>query len=102
MMISDRQHLADQRQLTGHRKVRRRATVGQQRHERGRDRDARRRSVLRDRARREVDVEATVLTLGEIESELLGVALQVVQRDPNRLGHHVAQTSGQRQPLAVS
>ena len=53
---ADRQHAAAQRDLAGHRDVAAHRAIRHRRHQRRRDRDARGRSVLRDRARRHVDV----------------------------------------------
>ena len=54
---ADRQHPAGQRDLAGHRQIVAAPGAGQQRHQRGHHRDARRRTVLRDRAGRHVDVD---------------------------------------------
>ena len=54
---ADRQHLAAQRDLAGHRHVAADRNPGQRRDERGGHRDAGRRAVLRDRALGHVDVD---------------------------------------------
>ena len=60
---ADRQHLTGERDLAGHREVRIDLDAGEHRCDRRRQRDARRRSVLRRRAGRHVDVQ---VVLGEV------------------------------------
>ena len=60
---ADRQHLTGERDLAGHREVRIDLDAGEHRGDRGRQRDARRRSVLRRRAGRNVNVQ---VVLGEV------------------------------------
>ena len=100
---ADRQHLADDRQLAGHRDVGRRGLVRQRRQERARDRDAGRRAVLLDGARREVQVQVARVEARDVDAELLGPAAQVAERQPRGLVHDVAEAPGQLQrTLAVA
>ena len=69
------QHLTAQRDLAGHRDVGPHRYAGEQRHERGVHRDARRLAVLGHGARGDVDVEVDVLEeVARIEPELSGAA----------------------------
>ena len=87
----DRQHASLQGHLTRHADTLLHRTAGQQRCQRRRHRDAGRRSVLRDRARRHMQVELALLEGRRRDTELLGVRTHVRQRDVRRLGHDVAE-----------
>src|SRR5688572_1139120 len=89
-----------ERDLARHRRVVAHAAAGHQGGEAGRDGDARRRAVLRDGARRDVDVDAVVLEQLRVEPELGGVRPEVRARRARRLLHHLAELSGQLQPTA--
>ena len=74
---------------------------GEERRERGRHRDAGARAVLRDRARRDVHVEASrPRTASSSMPSSVGVRADVGERDPRRLLHHVAELAGEDEPLA--
>ena len=77
---ADRQHIAAERDLAGHRRQRTHRTVGQQRDQRGRHGHAGRRSVLRNRSRRHVDVDVVI---GE----------EISRRSPARLAFERTQVS---------
>src|SRR3954469_16867150 len=94
---ADRQHAALQRDLAGHADRVPDRPAAQQRRQRGRHRHAGARAVLRDRARRDVDVELAVLERVLGDAELPRVRAHVGQRDPRRLLHHVAELAGERQ-----
>ena len=70
LSAADRQHPALQRDLAGHADRVLDRAARQQRRERGGHRDAGARAVLRDRARRDVDVELAVLERVLVDAEL--------------------------------
>ena len=74
---ADRQHLAGQGQLAGHRGVLAHLPARDQRRERGRHRDAGGRPVLRDRTGRHVDVQ--VMGLEVVLGQILGAELRRVR-----------------------
>ena len=92
---ADRQHLAAQRDLAGHRDVGRGAAPGEQRGERGHHRDARRGPVLRHRAGGHVQVQVGLREELRVEAELAGVRAQPGARRLGRLAHHVAERAGE-------
>ena len=94
LQAADRQHLAGQRQLAGHGHVVAHRAAGDERHQRRGHRDPRARAVLRDRARRHVDMDVVV---GEPVVGQVGVPADVGERGLRRLLHHVAELAGDRQ-----
>src|SRR4051794_4459774 len=94
---ADRQHAALQRDLAGHADRVPDRPAGQQRRERGRHRHAGARAVLRDRARRDVDVELAVLECVVADAELARVCPHVGEGNARGLLHDVAELAGERQ-----
>ena len=99
---ADRQHLAAQRDLAGHRHVVAHRPSGEQRRQRGRDGDAGGRAVLRHRAGGHVDVQVEVLEEVGGDAEALGARAHVAQRRLRRLLHHLAELAGERQALLAA
>ena len=96
-----RQHAAAQRDFARHRHVATDGDARQRADDRGRDRDAGRRSVLRRRAGRNVHVQvARPRNSGSMPS-VRARAAHVAQRGAGRLLHHVAEGAGQVQPPAA-
>src|SRR5436190_165462 len=94
---ADRQDLAAQRDLAGHRDVLADRRAAERRHQRRREGDARRRSVLGDRALGNVDVDVggAVEVLRDVV--LVGLRADVAHRRLRRLLHDVAELAGQGQ-----
>ncbi len=71
--------------------------AGQRRRQRRHHRHARRRTVLRNRAGRHVQVDLRVLVERRVDAVARRVRAEPRQRDARRLLHHVAELAGQRQ-----
>src|SRR3954451_5406582 len=93
---ADREHEPAKRRFAGHRHIPSDPDAGEERGERGEDGDARGGAVLRDRARREVDVDVLLLEEAGIDAELLRLVARVAQRRLAGLLHHVAELAGER------
>ena len=72
------------------------------RHDRGRHRDAGRRTVLRDRAGRHVHVQIVVVEEVGRDAELGAVRADVADRRARRLLHHVAELAGEDDVAAAA
>ena len=97
---ADRQHVAAQRDLAGHRDVAAHPPSGEQRHQRHGDGHARRGPVLRYGALRHVQVDVRLLEVGG-DAQLLDVGAHPRQGRARRLLHDVAELAGEDQaPLA--
>ena len=94
---ADRQDAPAQGDLTGHRQVVAHRDLGERRHQRGRHRDTGRRSVLRDRALGNVDVDVHVLVEIPLQAQLVGARAHVAQRRLRGLLHDVAEAAGDDQ-----
>ena len=104
LQAADRQDLAGQRHLAGHRDVVAHVAAGEQRDERRRHRDAGARAVLGDRAGRHVDVDVVVAkpVRRQARRELGEVPAHVGERRRRGLLHDVAELAGDLQlALAV-
>src|SRR4051794_24769481 len=103
LQAADRQHLAGEGDLTGHRDVLADGAPGDQRGQRGGHRDAGARPVLGRRARRHVDVQVVVGEPRAVQAwrHLVGVRLDPGQRRLRRLLHDVAELAGEQQLAAA-
>ena len=91
-----RQHQAPERRLAGHGHIAPHPDAGQERSQRREDGDARRRAVLRNRARREVDMDVLLLEETRVDAQLGRLVARVAERCLAGLLHHVAELSGER------
>src|SRR5262245_38455489 len=94
---ADRQHESGQRDFAGHRRVAARGGVGVNRGERRRHRDAGGGAVFRNRARRDVYVNARSAHDVRVDAHPLGVGPNEALRGLGRFLHYFAQMTGQRQ-----
>ena len=94
---SDRQHLAGERDLTGHPDVVVHRHAAHERDEGRRHRHAGRRAVLRHRARRDVDVDVVLGEPRRRHAELVRVRADPGKRRLGRLLHHLAELARDRQ-----
>ena len=94
---ADRQYQAAQADLAGHRGVALDGAAGQQRRQRGEHRDACRGPVLRDRARRHMDVDVAALEQFGIEAERLRPGLDQRHRRLGAFAHDLAELAGEDQ-----
>src|SRR5262249_41717334 len=94
---ADRQHESGQRDFAGHRRVAARRGVGGDRSEGRSHRYGGRRAVFRNRARRDVYVDARSAHDVRVNAHLLGVGPDEALRGLGRFLHHFAQMTGQRQ-----
>ena len=90
-------HLATQGDLAGHREVSADAAAGRDRHHRGRHGHARRRTILGNRARRDVHVDGMRVEEITWRAVLDGVDLRPRQRGLRGLLHHAAELSGEHE-----
>ena len=94
---ADRQHLALQRHLAGHANLAADRPTRQQARERRHHGDARGGPVLRNRARGDMDVEATLVEPVDRQAQLAGVRAHIGEGDLRRLLHDVTELAGDRQ-----
>ena len=92
---ADGQHPTPQGDLPGHGDSPLYGGPGQGRHHRHRDGDAGGRSVLGDRALREMDMQIPGLVKIGCNPQLLGPTADIGERRVSRFLHHVAQVSGE-------
>ncbi len=93
---ADGQHAAGEGDLAGHGDVVPRRAAGEGRDHGGRHRHARRRAILGDGARRDVDVQVALEALGR-DAQGLGVRPGVGPGRAGGLLHHVAELAGEHQ-----
>src|SRR6185369_10297524 len=93
---ADRQHLTAQRDLAGHRNVPPHGDARQCGSHCRRHRDTGRRSVFRNRAFGNVNVQIAFTNEVETHAEALCSRLNASQRGLRRLLHHIAEFAGQR------
>ena len=97
---ADREHAPLQRHLAGHPDRVLDRAPREERRERGRHRDPGARPVLRDRARRHVDVERPLERV-LVDAQPVRPGAQRGERDLRRLLHHVAELAGEDELLAA-
>ncbi len=93
---TDRQYPPGERQLSRHRHVASDLAARHSGHERGRHRDPRRRTVLRDGSGRNVDMHISATQGIFLDAQTLPVRLRERERRASRLLHDVAQLAGER------
>src|SRR5437868_1294020 len=93
---ADRQHLATQGDLTGHRHVSLDRDSRQCRRHRGGHRDSSRRTIFWYGAFRNMDVQVALANEVETHSESLRASADASQSSLSRFLHHVAEFSGKR------
>src|SRR5680860_849033 len=91
---ADGQHTPAQRDLTGHGDIATGRSAGQRADDRGRHRDACRRSVLRRATFEDVNVQVTVLVEVWMDAELVGMLAEERDAGLRALLHDVAELSG--------
>ena len=90
---ADGQHATLERHLARHREVGPHGLVGEERHERGDERHACARAVLRRRALGHVDVDVGAAERLGLDPVLRGVGLDPREREVDALAHHVAEAA---------
>src|SRR6202140_220096 len=94
---ADGQHFAPQRDLACHRHLAADTPAGERRHNGGRHRDARRRTILWDGAGRHMDVEEMILEEAGLQPKLERVRPRVADGSTRRLLHDLADLPRQRE-----
>ena len=98
---ADREDPTAERDLAGHRHVLADGDAGQGADDRGGHRDPGGRTVLRDAAGRDVDVERVLLEDLALDAELAGVGPRPRQAGSRRLAHDLAQLAGEDEVLVA-
>ena len=98
---ADRQHFAAQSDFAGHGYVPLHRTTSEHGDDRAGDGDAGRRSILRDRSCRHMDVNVVGLEIVSRDALLIRVSASVRECRLRRFLHHLAELAGERQAAAA-